>query len=203
MVEKSLQCFLNRKFFLLILLVLLSEIIFSQDMLNDSTIIWSKDYKLKVTDFEKDTIINIENNTSLVGLCDYSLRFEYIDSLYVYNVCSVFNKKGSYFSDNTNIVNVLEHEQLHFDIGEIFARKIRKWLFYCYRDDEIIDNDILAKNMNRYFEPESLYQNQYDKEIGHYSNQTKQQEWIEKVKKELERLEPYSYENYLRAIDDL
>lgn len=102
------------------------------------------------------------------------------------------------FSINTSWVikkyetgELLKHEQLHFDIIELFARKLRK---------RILNTKITTKGTQEQLKKlqtdlqneENAYQNLYDKQTDHSRNKQKQKEWGEKIAKELKELEDYS-----------
>lgn len=57
----------------------------------------------------------------------YMLRFYSLaNNRLSYSICSKFNKYSSYIAANDT--NALEHEQLHFDICELYARKLKETL---------------------------------------------------------------------------
>ena len=81
------------------------------------------------------------------------------------------------------------HEQGHFDITEIYARKLdnalREYNFNPKRfktDLDEIYKDIME-------EKEEL-QNQYDLETDYSRNKEKQTEWLKKIQKELAKYNP-------------
>lgn len=79
----------------------------------------------------------------------------------------------------------LEHEQLHFDINEIYTRKIRKVL--CDLNNRKISNlDNYFEVCDNFLKKCAEYNKKYDSEA--YFNEAKQKEWYIKVKTELEEL---------------
>ena len=129
-----------------------------------------------------------------------SVAFAYTGILYEVNrssnpegeisisIKNIFDKNKSWkkYEDPGNYI--LQHEQLHFDITEFFARKMRK----------MVQNKIKkSKDYQKYFQKEYKriysdyvkFQNQYDKETQHSINKIKQEEYnlmIPKLLKELE-----------------
>ncbi|MBL7910468.1 MAG: DUF922 domain-containing protein [Bacteroidia bacterium] len=95
-------------------------------------------------------------------------------------------KKTSWINDQ-----VLAHEQKHFDIVELYARKLRKQIketkFTSYEDlkskvETLYDaND---KAMDK-------YQDLYDEETDGSMNGDKQREWEAKIMKEIKALDAY------------
>lgn len=86
----------------------------------------------------------------------------------------------------------LLHEQGHFDIAELFARKIRKELqtksfrSATYATDGIAYLEEMNRAMNR-------YQEQYDRETGSGIYQKAQAEWNRRIERELEELQAFAY----------
>lgn len=90
-----------------------------------------------------------------------------------------------------DIVNdyVLRHEQFHFNITELFARKFRA----------LVANASLSQNIK--FKVDEIYQeittelntmqNQYDLETQHSKSKSEQQKWETKIKSMLTQLEDY------------
>ncbi len=93
---------------------------------------------------------------------------------------------------------VLEHEQVHFDIGELYARKIRKSFDSLNRSKEI-DFKIYEQIFNYYDIECGKYNELYDSEVYSieengrvYFDKAQQVIWIERVSKELEELKKYN-----------
>ena len=86
---------------------------------------------------------------------------------------------------------ILKHEQGHFDITEIFARKLHKELLdykfsrRTFRQDV---NDIY----DRIVKEKENFQFAYDGLTDHSRNKTVQKEWLEKIQELLIETEPYS-----------
>ena len=86
---------------------------------------------------------------------------------------------------------ILSHEQGHFDITEIFARKLHKELLdykfnrRTFRQDV---NDIY----DRVVKEKENFQYAYDGLTDHSRNKTVQKEWLEKIQELLIETEPYS-----------
>ncbi|WP_439479140.1 DUF922 domain-containing protein [Chryseobacterium aquaticum] len=106
------------------------------------------------------------------------------------NIETIFNEDKSW-KDDTRITDyVLNHEQKHFDIAEIYARKIRK---------EIISKIKTSGNYDRYFQ--TIYnrilkdyrnfQALYDGVTEHGMNKEKQSEYNAIISNELEQLKDY------------
>jgi hypothetical protein len=87
---------------------------------------------------------------------------------------------------------VLEHEQFHFLIGELFARKLRKKILYYGKAKFFKDrnefNRIYKANYTEYL----AYQKLYDKETVHSVDQEAQKRWEEKIWQELKEYAQFS-----------
>ncbi len=85
----------------------------------------------------------------------------------------------------------LNHEKRHFDICEIYARKMRQILmqthFNRYHFNEELD-EIFKKMANE----ESNAQSTYDLETKHSINLAEQKKWNDKIDLALKTLSPYS-----------
>jgi hypothetical protein len=154
---------------------------FAQD-----TIIWTKDSLLVKEDFRSKHKGPLPAATA-TGLF---IHPEYRDGTLLLHVEAIFRKSMSYMHDD--VPYILNHEQIHFDICEVHARKLRK---------SIIDKNFKKVNHmvqviqkigdkeNSELEKE---EEDYDKDTEHGLNAAKQQVWNEKVKAELAELEQYS-----------
>lgn len=91
---------------------------------------------------------------------------------------------------------VLEHEQKHFDIVELFSRKLRKLcLDRSYPDYDTFKQqtdsiyDVVDKDMDK-------YQDEYDDESNGSMDGDRQREWNKKVMAEIKALEKYKATDY-------
>jgi len=82
----------------------------------------------------------------------------------------------------------LAHERLHFDISEVFARKIRK-AFDSLRVNEITELAEYEQIVEIYDKKQKAFNREYDTQV--YSNKEKQELWSEKIKSELKALGEY------------
>lgn len=73
------------------------------------------------------------------------------------------------------------HEQLHFEIVELFARKFRKVILETKfkRNGKKFQNEFL-QIYNRIDKEKDAYQSLYDQETNFSRNELKQKEWLEK-----------------------
>ncbi|HXB13328.1 MAG TPA: toxin-antitoxin system YwqK family antitoxin [Bacteroidia bacterium] len=113
------------------------------------------------------------------------------DTVFIETGC-VFNGSESWLKRNGKITAyLLGFFQGHFDIGEIFRRKLCKLL-----NDTLLDKDSLAttldKIVNRFNLEAAKFEAQYDKETNHSNIEGKQEEWERSISQELHSLDKYS-----------
>ena len=87
--------------------------------------------------------------------------------------------------------HVLKHEQGHFDIAEIFARKLNKEMKEYQFSQTTYKTDLKAIYTSITTEKETL-QDQYDRETDHSRKKEEQVEWEKKIEKMLAELKDYS-----------
>ena len=85
---------------------------------------------------------------------------------------------------------ILEHEQHHFDIAEIFAREIRQSLSNIIFYDSTYKRDI-PKLFKKYYDQYRENQVRYDNETGH-GGFKRQQDWVNSIDEQLRSLKKYS-----------
>jgi hypothetical protein len=85
-------------------------------------------------------------------------------------------------------MQLLEHEQLHFDLAELAARRIRKRFVdlkdACADSDQGDDLRDAIGEIDRELQAE---QNRYDHETGHGTKPAAQDQWKRRIRKQLER----------------
>ena len=119
-------------------------------------------------------------------------------------VKNYFDKQQSWMLVKNDYV--LQHEQIHFNISELYARKIRKSADSLARKN--ITNLNIYRNMVSFWEQKKQKTNdQFDAEnddsflkIGKeifFKKNPKQKEWLDKINLELQKLNIYTYENSL------
>lgn len=153
---------------------------------------WSNNRKIKWEDFqghlEKDTPIGA---ASSVGIMYKVISHSY--ERYFLEVYAGFLKKKSCVWIEKATDTLLWHEQGHFDLTEIYSRKLRKVLTniqYKYSNVQIVKEVDIVFNI--YADSLSLMQKKYDVET-HYSNKLIQQKhWISYIQKELKSFEKYN-----------
>jgi len=157
------------------------------------TLTWNPDYRLVWSDFEGAP--QPESNAAAVTASGISFSYnikttdtELID--YNYTVNADFYPELSWCLKDKVTSNILNHERLHFDITELFARKFR----------QRIKNTTFTLDINKQMErlhdainvEMEVMQNAYDAATNHSQNVEKQKEWQTKIILQLNKLAYYS-----------
>lgn len=104
-----------------------------------------------------------------------------------FEVRVLFVKRDSWTTDKKDEA-LLAHEQLHFDIGELFRRKIVKRIEGLRKQGEkqkAIYRYVIRKELNDFRD----FSKSYDKATRHGSLKEEQQKWQRDVWEELKRLQ--------------
>lgn len=171
-------------FFFNIFMIVPSQLnFFKNKELNDTIknrIVWSNKYKLTWNDFkcQPDTSMT---NVGAVTSCEIEiLHSEYKNEIPHYKLKCFFNlnKSWTVVNDSTS----LKHEQLHFDIYELYTRKIRK-SFDSLNVKKHKNISTYEKIFIKYGKKCNNRNDLYDNQV--YFNEIKQKQWIERINKEL------------------
>lgn len=175
-----------------VLLLSISFILFSlttkSGFEEEEKILWSPTKKLKWDDFKGE----VDTTKALVGAVTCS-EIKIIDSRLTNKIPIL--TIGCYFIKNRSWKIVtddysLAHEQLHFDISEIFARKIRKSIDSLNKK-KIENPNQYQKVIDFYLKNLENYQDLYDNEV--YFNEKKQALWSNKIASELLKYKKWAY----------
>jgi hypothetical protein len=102
---------------------------------------------------------------------------------------SLFVPEGSWVKEPTN--DLLIHEQGHFDITEIHARKLRKF-FAEHPDPCRLGKTGIDNAAKTFITTNYEVQNQYDEATNHGENTRVQKEWVAKIAAELKTLDEWA-----------
>ena len=163
----------------------------------ESQVHWNPEDKLEWTDFRgrADSANPFSANTSSGISYGWSLRKSGNEaSDFTYNVFAFFVPEKSWVKEGKASLHLLAHEQLHFDITELHARKLRKQL-KNFDPDSVKDLKATLQKMYREVEMESKkMQEQFERESAHSQNEEAQLKWQEKIKDQLQLLEEFATE---------
>jgi hypothetical protein len=142
---------------------------------------WSESRPLRWSDFKGNPKRSAQEEAMTDSGMSIELKCDGKTSKAV--VKSYFNPHKSWTKD-TKSVELLKHEQLHFDITELFVRKLRKQLSVLGNDCDKLSKHI-QEFYDRNYKEFVAYQDAYDRESNHSINKEKQAFWERKVAKEL------------------
>lgn len=152
-------------------------------------ILWSKDKMLAWNNFHG--LPDTSNKYAAVTDCHIKMRFNTKkDTLYV-SIFSYMQPSMSWVKIKSKNANLLKHEQVHFDITELYTRKLRQTVLSKKHTKSILANELKKIESNNHQEFVKC-QDLYDIETEHSKIKLKQQEWEKKIIKELKELEAYS-----------
>ncbi|ULQ50641.1 DUF922 domain-containing protein [Flavihumibacter fluvii] len=117
------------------------------------------------------------------------IDFNYDNTTLKYHLSCVFYPEKSWTKVSSS--HILGHEQGHFDISELYTRKLHKALSeYSFRANTV-DKDIKAI-YERIAREQSAYQALYDQQTNYSRNTQKQEEWQGQIISELNGLSQFS-----------
>lgn len=141
---------------------------------------WSENRKLTWDDFKAAP----QQMGSTVAMTTTHLGFSYsiTNGKVTYVIDCQFEKKKSWGLVKNDWI--LKHEQGHFDIAEIFARKLNKAVGEYQFNKNTFQKDLDAIYKSVVNEKEK-FQQLYDEETDHSRNKARQEEWLNKIEAEL------------------
>lgn len=148
---------------------------------------WIDDRRLLWDDFQGEP----KRNTDAVASTSTSLGIAYQvkNSTLTYQITCKFSKVKSWGLVKTDYI--LAHEQGHFDITELYARKLHQEL-----QDYRFNKRTFRKDVNdiyqRIVKEKESFQAAYDGQTDHSRNRKQQMQWLEKIGKLLEETVDYS-----------
>jgi hypothetical protein len=160
--------------------------------INKESITWSENYKLSWGDFKCAP----DMNSNAAAITASGLTFGYnvkkendkVKSFKV-EVEARFYPEKSWVKPEEEDNHILAHEQLHFDITELFSRKLRKVISEVSISQNI--NDKLDGIHAKIVVELNAFQNQYDIETDFSRNFVAQAKWQEFINNELDVLKEY------------
>ncbi|HWK02981.1 MAG TPA: DUF922 domain-containing protein [Puia sp.] len=155
-------------------------LLFSNKAFTQDTIYWRPDYRLEWKDFKGKI-----DATKKYGALSYTgilYKASYGINGLTFKVVSYFNRKESWVKLRSNIG--LKHEQGHFNITELFTRKLTQTLENFVVNPSTATQDLKAIYLKIYNEKNKM-QSLYDKETDFSRNIQMQEFWDKKIQQEL------------------
>jgi multimeric flavodoxin WrbA len=107
------------------------------------------------------------------------------------NVYVRFYCNESWHHNNYKLSDVLKHEQLHFDICELYGRILYKNIMLMRKKGQLNERN-LKKVLNELMVEYDETQDRYDDETNHSTDGLKQQKWNKKIANALHEFAKYA-----------
>jgi len=154
---------------------------------------WNYDYRLQWTDFKGKPTWQTTTVAVTASGISFSLSTKKSESKlinYSYMIRAHFYPEKSWCVKERVTPYILNHERLHFDITELFARKFRQRIeSTTFTMDISAQMDAIHTAINKELE---TMQNVYDVETNNSQNVQNQKEWETKIILQLNKLAYYS-----------
>lgn len=154
----------------------------------EKEILWHPKRPLTVADFKGSIDKRPFQATTYSGISYYATGNP-MNGKVTLTVKSLFDCQLSYFKPSDIDDYILKHEQLHFDITEIYARQFKQEIKesnMSYKEFNAVHQERFASIMKEL----SLKQDEYDTEV--YADRSLQEKWNKWVAKRLDELQDYS-----------
>jgi hypothetical protein len=178
-IYKSYSGRLMRLFLITALICFLATSTYGQQNIRwtDSQLLSWDDFTGPVNDtskYDAESFAEIRYNYKFYGPDDFE-----------FEVYASFDKNSSWSRRHKQCESLLKHEQMHFNIAQLFAEKIQNE-FENYTYTTSFDNQIVDLFNQKKAEYQAM-QLLYDEETNHSLNKAKQKEWEELITSELRK----------------
>lgn len=147
---------------------------------SQDTILWRSGYRLRMADFQGTP--NPSSGNCATSTVETTYTSASTETGFSFNIYCFFDKRRSWIRVCT--ADVLIHEQGHFNISEIFVRRLRE-LFQKYKYDPVsVEQDLNNIFTKNYLERAAM-DAQYDKETDFHRDHGNQELWNKKLESEL------------------
>ena len=143
---------------------------------------WSKNRPLRWDDFSG----RINDTSNFEAECFAQVRYSYkLNSLkeFTFDVQAIFDKSTSWIKPVNKSNALLKHEQVHFDIAQLYACKLRQaFSSYTYTSNFAAEILSVFDKLNREYH---YMQKMYDEQSNHSLVSAKQKQWEAFIDEEL------------------
>ena len=154
----------------------------------EKELVWNPGRHLRTADFKANTA-----NRPFAAATNSGIRYHYAGRPFQrtaqLTIETVFDCENSYFKASADATRTLAHEQGHFDITEIFARRFAKAL-----QEQVTDLRDLERRQQALFQQITsaahTMQDEYDTDV--YADPNKQAAWLARIAQELAGLQAYA-----------
>jgi len=159
---------------------------------HEKVVPWHDKRPLRIEDFRGDTVARPFRAATVCGISCATVIYGRNELV---KVEAIFDHDGSYFKRAADDLDVLAHEQTHFDIAEVYARVLRKRIGEAALAGENVSS--MLESMHAMIDCEMrLEQDRYDTEV--YADASMQATWIASVAARLDELR--SYQDHVVAL---
>lgn len=151
---------------------------------------WTPSRKLQWEDFRG--VANHHSHADAATAVQISARPFYYKKKLHYDVRAYFIPEQSWYREKSE--TLLRHEQLHFDIAELYARKVRK-MIAAYAQMGVKDVDDYNEAIRKILNESNRLDAQYDFSTLHGTIQQEQARWEKEIDMELSQLDRFSSAN--------
>jgi hypothetical protein len=151
---------------------------------------WSDNYRLKYEDFQ-GAIPSNKKFTQAQTNCGIEIKFEPAGDVVNVSIWSYVRKNRSWMRNGAKNDYTLKHEQGHFDITEIYTRKMRKRLGEI-KVGRIFGGFKIKRVCKKLYRRHGRMQRKYDRATGYAVKEKNQEKWIKKIADELKELSAYN-----------
>lgn len=153
----------------------------------DEYIGWNPFYQLQWDDFRGEPPPGARGDAGAVVKIQ-AKPYRIKDEVF-YDVKALFNRDKSWVRDGSDIL--LRHERIHFDLAELYARKIRQRIGQLKHDD-VKDIRVFNAAIRELLDESNEVDIRYDVETLHGAMSGRQKEWNLSVRDELKVMEPFA-----------
>ncbi|HEY6503868.1 MAG TPA: DUF922 domain-containing protein [Chitinophagaceae bacterium] len=167
-------------------LLIVTVLSFAQSS-KEELIDWKADRQLLWTDYKGEP--DPGSDAAALTATYLGIEYDISEKGFSWKIQCRFSKNRSWGRSKTDYI--LQHEQGHFDIAEIFARKLNKKMSEYKFNKTSYQKDLKSIYESISKEKED-FQNQYDRESDHSRKKEQQAEWIKKIEGMLKELNDYA-----------
>lgn len=146
---------------------------------------WNTNTKLCWADFQQP--VDLKINKQALTTCDLKVSVDYDGTNFNPIIQALFIPNLSW-SKSSDSEALLAHEQLHFDITELHARKLRL-LFSKLKNPQNLKNEDFQKIINNAFQDWQQMEEDYDRSTNHGLIVVNQKIWETTIAKAIEQFE--------------
>lgn len=163
----------------------------------ENFVTWNENEPLQWNDFSGKADHSSSFEAESFAEVKYSYQFNSPRDFH-FNVKASFNRNTSWIKQGYKSDALLKHEQLHFDIAELYARKLKvafdNYTYSSNYEEEIVQ--IFSRVKLIYHKTQQLY----DEETNHSLIASVQKEWEVLVKEELDNVKKIKYSNWQQPL---